>query len=196
MFPIASMLHSSCAVVLGHELYGDKCPKIINWLHTVFCKISEAKNWVLYRVNAKRMCHVIHTGLEPGYYDEDLLILHGCMAMLCRYIEWHGTEGDMERFNAELRDPTHDPSAPMDVKVRQADRQAEALAIYRWWKYEKPAEEKRRDELRHELYGRHSSTPRGDKVVIEKYRALENKIDDDEQKMLHRLIDIRPSLWT
>ena len=32
--------------------------------------------------------------------------------------------------------------------------------------------------------------------LYKEYRELENKIDEDEQKYLHMLIDIRRSLWT
>lgn len=221
-WPIVSMLHSSCAVVFGYEVYGEKCPKIIDWLHTLFTNISDAKYWLLYRFHPEYQYHLIRTGLTPAYHCEDELILYGCMAMLCRYIEAFGYRDDkgrsgeivVEEFNKELNN-NPGSKAPDGVCQSQAARQSEALAIYRWWKYEKPADEKRRDELLMLLYQDKDRMSfvhcedtlnlskikfkefEGDEITMdEEKKALEEKIDDDEQKMLHRLIDIRRSLWT
>ncbi len=160
-------------------------------------RLKDMKWWVQCRFHTKYRMHVINTGLEPGWHDEDQLILYACMAMLCRYIEWHGTEEDIEAFNAELRDPGIDPNSPDELKHGQADRQEEALAIYRWWKKEKPLDEDRRTEMVMALHGNPCKVPEGDrKQYHAELDALQTKIDDDEQSMLHRLIDIRRSLWT
>lgn len=128
--------------------------------------MMDVRRWVRYRTT--RRYHVVKTGLPPGYYDEDVLILHACMALLDRFVAWHGGEHDLEKFTERLREHPHGTSS-------QAHDQSEALAIWRWWKYQWPL-----DEARKEL----------------KYDAdIETKILDDEQNMLRRLIEIRPGLW-
>lgn len=159
-------------------------------------------------------CHLVNTGLEPAYYDVDTLMLHACMSLLCRYIEHEmGGESSIEEFNRDLRKIV-DPNEPDGMSSAQADCQEEALTIYRWWRHDRPTEEKRRDELCTRLYGqesRMSFAPTDDARLNQikfkpfdgeeiglnvEFRALEAKIDSDEQAMLHRLIDIRSSLWT
>ncbi len=160
-------------------------------------KLRDIKHWFLYRFHPRHKYHLINTGLARTYWDYDERILHGCMAMLCEYVEDFGSESDIEEFNAYLRNPKNDPHAPGELKSGQADRQEEALAIYRWWKYQRPEEIKLRVEMCGNLFGRR---PIPIPVTEQKqyhadFRALERKIEDDAQAMLHRLIDIRQSLW-
>jgi len=213
-FPIVYHVGSSMGMVLGCPVYGKNTPKIIKCLHNVFRKLDNIKYWIFYRVHPKHKHHIINTKLKPGYYDEDTLILHGCMALLCQYVEFNGVDA-LEKHNEELRDPKNqDEYDTAKHGEHQADRQEEALNIYRWWKVDKPADEKKCDDLLHELYGKRDrvswvDVPGSDlvemkvapwegdeKIKHDIFRALEQKIDDDEQKMLHRLIDIRRTLWT
>lgn len=185
---------------------------VVKPLHRIGRTLNKAKYWVLWRYHPRHQYNVIRTGLAPGYYDEDTLILHGCFAMLERYMKWHGGDEALEKFSAELL-AKPDPNAPEGLQEGQANRQNEAVALYRWWKIEKPADEKRRDDLLMHLYGNRKLetkptehpnlfelvTPKfvGSEADLHKeFRALERKIDADEQAMLHRLINIRRSLWT
>lgn len=144
--------------------------------------LKNIKWWILYRIHSRYQYHIIRTGLEPNYWDEDTLILHGCMAMLERYIKSMGGKESLERFNAELRsDPENWGAENLD---RQAQRQEKALAIYRWWKYQKPRDEKELDRI---LISEDPS---------DKWGEFREKLYNDEQEMLHQLIDIRRSLWT
>lgn len=213
-FPIADGLGGSGAIVFGWPVFGAEAPKYVAGAFRIFSRIRNAKWWLRHRLSPKHQHHVIRTGLEPSYYDCDTLMLHGCMALLCRYIEDEmGGADRIEKFNAELREPGSEGHGPRECVESQADRQATALEIYRWWKHQKPADEKRRDELMMALYtpSRMSSVPtdnprlnqlifkefEGDELAMEaEFRKLEAKIEDEEQVMLHRLIDIRRSLWT
>lgn len=182
-------------------------------LYRIGRALRSAKLWLYYRYHPRWRYHVIKTGLEPGWHDEDELILHACFAMLERYIDWHGGDEDLQKFSDELMTEP-DKNAPPGLQSHQGERQTEAVKLYRWWKIERPADQKRCHELMMHLYGnkeRMKTEPvadgklhkiifepfEGDEVALEKeFRALERKIADDEQSMLHRLIDIRPSLWT
>lgn len=159
----------------------------------IWRRYRDAKWWLFHRLIPRHRYHVVHTGLEPSYYDVDTLMLHACMALLCRYVEnEHGGAERLSEFVAELR-AAPDTNAP-ETCEEQAARDDEALAIYRWWKVEKPADEELNERQLTALYG----WPRDPDPFCteEEFRALETKIDDDEQGMLHRLIDIRGSLWT
>ena len=119
---------------------------------------------------------VINTGLEPGYYDIDELMLHGCFALLCRYIEdeQDGAEA-LQNFIESIRND--------EYTERQVASDTEALSLYHWWKVERP-----------------ENLSNLDKLYINsdfnEFNNLENKILEDEQVNLKRLIDIRRALWT
>ncbi len=201
IWPIACDINSSCAVVLGHHIYGDDdCPKIIDWLHTQFGNLLDIQNWFHYRFVKKYKYNVIYTGLPPGYYDEDERILWACMAMLEHYIKWHGGEKEFAKFTDELLAGTD--------AYTQGELQNEAYIIYRWWKYQKPMDEKRKEELLDAWYSRHMALR--DKTVcldietrsteidelFKEYTAMELKIYQEEDEYLGRLVKIRRSLWT
>lgn len=176
-------------------------------------KIRNLYWWLMHRIHPRYRYHIVRTGLTPNYYDEDTLILHSCMALLERYINSFGGVKELEQFNVELRSP--DKDGQEEVLCHQADRQQEAIEIYLWFKYKKPIDERLRDGLINRLFGegRFTSVPceespdlfrrmvfrkfDKDEVLLKKeLDALEEKIQNDEQQMLHRLIDIRNGLWT
>ena len=189
------------------------------WFKRIILPIYRAGRWVSgarsglrSRLIPKYQHHLIRTGLEPGWHDCDEVMLHGCFALLRRYIEWEmGGAAAIERFNQKLR-LMPDPNAPDGLEAAQADGQSEALQLYHWWTVTKPADEAERDRMCAHLYGRKSSATvtasggikytvdepwtEADQAMNKKYRALEQKIDSDEQEMLHRLIDLRRSMWT
>ena len=58
-------------------------------------KVSQAYWWVRYRTTNRY--HVMHTGLEPGYYDPSDRILHAVMEEVTRFydraeVQWDATE--------------------------------------------------------------------------------------------------------
>jgi len=144
---------------------------------------QDARYWLRSRFHPKYRYHIVKTGLRPGYYDEDTLILHSCMALLERFVAWHDGEHALEAFSKELLEKPDVWGCGHDEMLPQVKKQTEALAIYRWWKREYPAKKA------------HIESLWGTSVPGEEIFALEEKIVDEEQLMLHRLIEIRPSLW-
>lgn len=206
-FPIAFMLHGSGATIFGYRAYGGGKRPIITALRKAFEAISNAKYEMLYRFTKPHRYHIIYTDLPPAYHCSDARILYGAMKCLCEYVEAgdHGGEKGLEEFIVELKSGT-------DCEA-QAHKEAEALAIYRWWRYERPADQKHLDELLLPAYGDDelkfipTDNPRLAEVVAEEapgedkarlreqYRTLEEKIGNAEQTYLHRLIEIRRGLW-
>jgi hypothetical protein len=174
--------------------------------------IHNAWLWLRRRFHPDYQHHIIRTGLEPGWWDCDTLMLHGAFALLVRYVEWECDGADkLDAWSADLI-ARPDPNAPVGLGEAQASRQMTATDLYRWWKVSKPADEARRDEMCSALFGgKMKSEPvpgtdlhrlifeefEGDrKRLYDEFRALEERIDREEQEMLHRLVDIRRSLWT
>lgn len=192
--PLVEGLHSSGAMVLGYPLYGDETPRAIRWLtHTILRPASDAIWWVKYRLLPKHQHHIVRTGLDPNYYDQDTLMLHACMACLGSYIEEEGGEVQLAAWTNELiarRNAGEENAAGQN----QIEHQEEALAIWRWWKVEKPADEELREERLTSWSNGRGKT--GTEARWDELQAIEKKIDDDEQAYLHRLVNIRRSLWT
>ena len=214
-FPIAWLLGSSSATVFGRRVFGGYRPfwlmptfRAFQWVYTVRWKL-------LHRYHPRHQYNIIRTDLEPGYYDVDTLMLHGVMALVCRYVEdERGGEAKLEERGKELIDPANDdPNAPKGMVEAQGQKELDVLDIYKWWKHQRPKDQSRRDALLHILYGRGrmsfepSDHPKlhqivfkefeGDEIAMNKeFRALEDKIESDEQKYLHLAVDLRGGMWT
>lgn len=173
------------------DWYDEKEPL---WLGRARRRLKNFRYWFLYRLHPTHRYHVVRTGLPPGYYDQELRMLYACMALLGDYIEECGGVAALEEFSAELRTMAAEKEnfpGQHEYDLAQANRQDEALAIHRWWTIERPGDERRRDELSVEWRGSKHNGSRQEAL-----KALDAKIAADEQAMLHRLIEIRPSLWT
>jgi hypothetical protein len=76
------------------------------------------------------------------------------------------------------------------------------LDIYRWWVIERPLNVATEEMMLEEVYGdrnpfdRSKDDPRPRMWAHKDYSAYEDKMRKDDQDMLHRLIDLRPGLWT
>jgi hypothetical protein len=129
--------------------------------------------WFRSRFIPRYRFHVVDTGLPPGWHDVDERMLHACMALLCSYVE----------------DEQGGESGFPNVAAGDGENDAEALAIYRWWKHERqPA---------HDCYDVELMAWYGakDEYDFGALCALDNALAARDQEMLHRLIDIRGSLW-
>ena len=209
--------NGSMSRVFGVEVFGRQDNA---WWHRAFIKpvwrvgyrLREWQYEILYRVHPGHQYHLVRTGLKPGYYDADYLMLHACFALLCRYVEDEndGLEA-IERWGAELMTEP-DTNAPEGLQASQGARESEAAALYRWWKEKRPADIAERGRLVSHLYGRPYSLKKDengmsvystdqewteeDGALRKVLWELEETIDREEQEMLHRLIDIRGGLWT
>lgn len=212
-FPIVRGSGSS-AIVFGLPVWGGG-RQWVKSLHHFFLRFRDARYWFLYRFSKDHQYHIVRTGLEPGYYDVDTIMLNACMTLLCRYVE--DEQGGVDKlaiWAEELQGPVvgHEPYE--GATKQQGEKDSEAVAIYRWWKLERPVNQRCRGELLHILYGgksRISFQPtdhpklsemvvapfEGNEVALhEQFRKLERKIDEDEEQMLIRLMAIRRGLWT
>lgn len=158
----------------------------------IFKKLTDLKWWLNYRFNPNHKYHLIDTKLSPSYYDIDTIMLHGMFALLDRYVdEEHDGVDSLEEWGKELCLSSDGMSA--HYSHVQGEKELEAVALYRWWHEIKPCDEAVRDELTSMLYGTERS---GDPSAYKELLELEEKIEREENEMLHRLINIRGGLWT
>lgn len=189
-FPIAYGLHSSCAMVFGVPAFGTDST-IIRLLHRTFRTLGNAKYWLYYRVHPSHRYHMIDTKLGYGYHERDAQLLYGAMACFIGYVE------DCENSGV------HDPGD-------------EARAILHWWRVTRQADQAQYEQWIDDLYGQgksrinfvpvegqpklmelqFDSLSSEDDAKRQAMRALDEKIHKDEQDFLHRLINIRQSMWT
>jgi hypothetical protein len=169
-------------------------------LYRVLLARQDAVRWFKYRFLKIHMHHIVFTGLEPGWHDKDNVMLHACFKLLTDFVEkeHYGAEA-LQKFTNELKAESN-PHAPPEQIKNQCDRQKEILALYHWWTVQRPSDLKLCDEQLHQLYGKDFSFKLKANEEVEQKRQehddFEAKIEADEQVMLHRLIDIRQSLWT
>jgi hypothetical protein len=134
--------------------------------------------------------------LEKGWCDKDEVLLHAAFQLLTDFIE------------------QEKPDKIVDWNVDELYRKAwkEIKSLYNWWKKERPARKSPLDDNRlkrprlklekipgSDLY---KMVEPDKKKYASYYRALrkhwklEQKWEEEDQRNLHRLIDIRKFLWT
>ena len=134
--------------------------------------------------------------LEKGWCDKDYVLLHAVFQLLVDFVEKEKPDQIVDWYS----DPAH----------KHAWR--EIRSLYRWWTQRRPARRSPLDE--HGLKKppmRWKKIPGSDNSQLmdydkKKYAAydaalknhwrLEKKWDVEEQRNLHRLIEVRQFLWT
>lgn len=139
----------------------------------------------------------IHT-LDKGYCDRDYILLHACFQILVDYVE-----KEKEVFSW-LTDKDLDGCSCKEEREaieRQMSDEDETRYLYKWWKVERfgridplDAEDLVRPDIR-ELDSKDSKYDRWKEVLKESHKLVMEWHEEDQEN-LHRLVDIRCSLWT
>lgn len=146
-------------------------------------------------MNIKMITLQIKT-LKKGWHDKDEIILHAAFQLLCDFIE------------------KEKPERTVDWNWNKLHKEAwkEIQALYKWWKVTRPArkgplddEKLRRPPMRFKkIPGSNNLTmvEPDKKKYAPYYRALklqsklEKRWEEEDQRNLHRLVEIRGFLWT
>jgi len=133
-----------------------------------------------------------------GWLDTDSRMELALFSLLVEFVEkeldsYHTpTEKD-----AIADDQGIDPNIYTGVR-KQYNNYKEYMSIYNYWKYEKPILDKQHSDKINEWYEAHKQNPFS--KLTKKLAKEKSIIEDNNTKklndMLHRLIDIRKSLWT
>ena len=137
----------------------------------------------------------IHT-LEKGWWDKDHLMLHAVFQLLVDFVEQEKPDQSVD-WNS-------------DAQHRHAWKEIQSL--YRWWTQTRPARKNpldakglKKPPMRwKKLLGTdHCQLVDYDKkkytgyhVALKKHWRMEKRQNEEDQKNLHRLIEIRQFLWT
>lgn len=160
--------------------------------------MNKLRYWFYYRFVPKHKYHLIDTGLKPAYYDIDTLMLHGMFALLVRYVdrEHEGLE-KLEAWGHKLCSVTDEYANSCH---EQGQKELEACELYRWWTIERPQRPEPFDAV-----GEPEGDPEWERKFGErafsdrqyhKVHEIEEAYQQEDQDMLHRLINIRRGLWT
>jgi len=139
-------------------------PKYTN---PIIWRYNDIKNWIRYRTTDRY--HIVNTGLEPGYYNIDTIMLNANFTLLKDFVECRqawcsmALEGKNPRTWLEKNIPFYyyffpfrspefgikhfewaatldNPSLPIHERSEsQACAAREVLALYYWWTKERPA---------------------------------------------------------
>jgi hypothetical protein len=166
--------------------------------------ISKAYWWLKYRVFNRY--HVVEiSSLRPGYYDIDARMFHACFDLLVEYVEvelawmsfigaeiklpwWQSKTAYLKAHNKELIE-RHLSWILTDKEVgeRQRNSAIEILALYNWYKHDRPKRLTTRDLW---IYNKDLHS----KYV--KLADLNDEYDKEDVDMFVRLAKIYQHLWT
>lgn len=170
-----------------------------------------------YRMFPRHRYHIVKTGLEPGYYDTDYRMLHANFQLLVDFIEcelaWmeysmnfekYGNIGWFKRWRfkrnkemgLEYLEWKMNLTLGEDPGGSQAAYAKEKFAIYKWWTEERPKNWENLDKQLHEWI---LIKDADDSIATDYFKAYwerEEKLHQDDEDMLIRLMKIRRGLWT
>lgn len=134
----------------------------------------------------------IHTLSKGQWYDRDTILLHAAFQILADFIEQERPDEIVDWQHDELHRHAWD----------------EITQLHRWWKEERPQRKDPLDDVERPPDDEYFLTadnravfPDREKypefyAAMDQSAALENEWHEEDQQNLHRLIDIRPFLWT
>lgn len=150
---------------------------IPRWWGRACQRASDAVWRIRHRWQPRHRYNIVHTGLPVGYHDDDRRILWACFACL----EAHVTRGMASMGNARQR-----PDGTWEIRPMSADD------LSGWPSEEAKAEAAYWDEAHREpvdLYNwwmaRKTREAAGEEIP-----------DEEDAAALHKLVDMRTTLWT
>lgn len=137
----------------------------------------------------------IHT-LNMGWCDRDYMLLHAAFQLLVDFVD------------REKPDQIVDWNS--DAETKRAWKEIQSL--YRWWKLTRPARKSPLDKKglkrpplrlkkkpgldRSQIFNYSNEKYADYNIALKKHMKLTDKWHKEDQANLHRLIEIRPFLWT
>lgn len=162
--------------------------KLIHIWHRITDKYCWIRNFLFHRYD------LIRTGLNKGaWHDTDRMMLYGMMNLLVEYVEIEDI-GILEREYSTKGTFTCDDQRLYFERSHEARK--EIKAIYNWWK-DYPNRQKQiqdaYDKWEDYLFEKREIEGVCSDIEIE---HMEDKLSQEEQDMLIRLVKIREFLWT
>lgn len=162
-----------------------------------FRQLSDLKWWFYHRFHPRHRYNIVKTGLPPGYYDTDTVLLHAMFSLLIRHIDIEregiiGVKSSLKYWKKEFQDYLElvEKNLPnpygfgAEFYKDYINFYQSLESLYNWWTLERPAFEKKMEIVLHK-----------DKEYKE-YIDLEKEMIDKDTEMLKLLVEIRQGLWT
>ena len=145
------------------------------YLYRFKSKVSRIYWWFIHRFHPSHRYHVLNLGIEPGWHDIDYKMLHACFKLFCEFVEGeNGLENLKGQYECMIPDQANDWGFTVEQAKEHYDRSKaiydEAAYLYNWWKTIYP-------NIKDEIY-------------------MDNKLYEEENNHLIRLIKIRGYCWT
>lgn len=128
-----------------------------------------------YRFISKHKYHIVRTGLKPGYYDPDTLMLYSWMKLLTDFvdetkdtIEW-SVEGHREVWD-------------------------DFQKVYKWWG-DYDSRLKKIDDAYHDIDDIVTITRNGEEIEVHRANVMEEQLDRETTEMLYILAKHRKQIW-
>ncbi|KKN19522.1 hypothetical protein LCGC14_0944820 [marine sediment metagenome] len=179
--------------------------------------LDRAYWWVRYRTTHRHYRVIKPRTLEPGYYDERTLILHGAFEVLVEYwehfyrtnVSWWPTKGEIDSYEVDIIQAKTDKEkefiqAERDCLADQKAHYDEAHALHIWWTKTRPSRTHPKGPTLPKELGslgwldnKHKDDPRviAYRAHLDEYNKLDCQWEEEDQEMLIRLVKIRQSLW-
>lgn len=185
-------------------------------------KLSSAINYIkdtLRRITIPQGEYV-RTGLTPGYYDTDELLLHTCFTLLVDFVEVELPATASPAGNGSPRSATEVLSLIIKEAAEHSPDEAacwtELNNLYQWWTKERPSRPNPDDSsglflfceaLLSKTRGRSffdlvksGDIDAGEKrelaELVEKSDRVYREYANEDEEMLHRLVKVRSFMWT
>jgi hypothetical protein len=136
-------------------------------------RIEETKYWFLHRFHPDHRYHIVRTGLQPGFHEVDVRMLHAVMQLVTEYVEGQGGVKALAEWLKEAEELEEQGLATILTEI---------LAIHRWWTEDFPAR----------------TNPRlvaPSKKEFEAIVELHELYKEEEQRYLLKTIELRHYLW-
>lgn len=175
-------------------------------------RLKDFKWWFIWRFHPEHQYNVVKIDLKSGYYNVDTRMLHACFSLLVEFIEkeHEGREDFLKNIEGIKKE------YPNDHQHWTISKE-EAMALYDWWKVQRPSDHAANDKEFSEYYKNVETVfekefnPNGTARAFSRIRSVdrnvekkprgyfqdqENALDMKDEEMLIRLMKIRQSLWT
>jgi len=184
------------------SLYERVTDKLYDWYFDSWLMGIYRYSWLYklkwYIIHWWRKDHWIKTNLEIGYHDKSVLIEDGLFSLVEDYVSRDGEDA---------------PS----IILMEDDLFKDVIDILHFYKVRKPELVKKLDLIQHETYGgcilgselcelkglhkliityNDSYTDEQRKSMMKECRELGKEIHEETQRMLMKVVEIRPRLWS
>lgn len=153
-------------------------------------KINNAWWWILYRIHPKHRYHMVNTGLKPGYYDPDILLIYSTFNILHEFV----------------KECIENPIVDWEAEEESKRIWEELITIDTWWTFDRPERENQFEQKhpfpdvdRLDIFDKEKQNDpkvKEYRKALDLYSKAKEEWHKEDEEYLIRLIKVRRYLWT